>query len=59
MGNSKKRKHHFMEDDDVQMSLYKEIRKPMPPKSQVHKDQSEKRKKRFDWRAERDEMEDN
>lgn len=52
MGNSKKRKRHYMDEDQV--SLYKGIRKPMPPKSRVHTDDSEKRKKRFDWRDELD-----
>ena len=48
MGNSKKRKRHYMDEDPV--SLYKGIRKTMPPQSRVHTDDSEKRKKRFDWR---------
>jgi hypothetical protein len=47
---SRKKKRHFMEDD--QLSLMKQIRKPMPPKGGPMKDRKEKRKKRFDWRDE-------
>jgi hypothetical protein len=51
---SRSRKRHYMEEDTF--SLYKKIRKPMPPKGMVHVDRKEKRKKRFDWR---DEIDDN
>jgi hypothetical protein len=52
MGRSRRKKSHFMEDD--QLSILRKIRKPMPPRTKVHKDRSEKRKKRFDWRDEID-----
>ena len=53
MGRSRKPKRpkrHHTEDGIDQLALYKKIRKPMPPESQIHIDRRDKRKKRFDYR---------
>lgn len=50
MSKSKKKKQHFMDND--QLEIMRGIRKPMPPPTKVVNPKDANKQKRWDWRDE-------